>query len=235
MADFGELFVVATPIGNLSDLSARAIEALANVDLVACEDTRRTRKLLSHLDLRKSLLRCDEQAENSATKVVIRALHIGQSTAIVTDAGSPGVCDPGSRLINQVQEAGFKVTPIPGPSAITTALSACGFRVVPFRFYGFLPRKQGQKLKQLQKMIHDEETSVFFESPYRILKTLTELADLAPNRLAFVARELTKKFEETVRSSLKDLVNHFSDRKILGEFTIVLAPQKRKKSVKKDK
>lgn len=227
MAPPGRLFVIATPIGNLSDLSSRGAESLRQASLVAAEDTRRTRKLLSHLALSKPLLRCDEAAEERATQHVLETLRRGEDVALVGDAGTPAVADPGARLVDAAFRAGFPVIPIPGPSAITTALSAAGFRATPFRFYGFPPKKSGARKKLLEEMLQSGETCVFFEAPYRLPRTLRELSELAPDRTVLVGRELTKQHEELARGSLKEIADRFSQQNVRGECTIVLAPLKK--------
>lgn len=235
MSQSGQLWVIATPIGNLSDLSDRAIEALTLAHLVAAEDTRRIRKLLSHLTLQKPLLRCDEAAEERATGRILQALTQGENVALVSDAGTPTLSDPGCRLIAATYEAGETVVPIVGPSAITAALSVCGFRATPFRFWGFLARKKGARNKELTDILSRNETAVFFESPHRIARTLAELTELEPDRLALVARELTKKFEELLRAPVKDLAEQFATRTPRGEFTVVVSPPKKRVRSKMEK
>lgn len=229
MAAIGTLFVIATPIGNLSDLSDRSKQVLAQVPTIAAEDTRQARKLLSHLNLKKQIIRCDELHEAQAAKQLLEVLHSNQDVAFLTDAGTPGIADPGAKLTQTAFENQVRVVPLPGPSAITTALSISGFRTVPFWFLGFLARKGSSRTHELHKIALGENTSVFFESPHRIQRTLMELAQLAPDRMAVVTRELTKKFEEIQRGTLEELAEHFSARKIQGEFTVVVAPQKRSK------
>ncbi|MFH1263381.1 MAG: 16S rRNA (cytidine(1402)-2'-O)-methyltransferase [Pseudomonadota bacterium] len=222
----GRLFVVATPIGNLSDLSGRAAESLRTASLVAAEDTRRTRKLLTHLGLSKPLLRCDEAAEERATRTILETLERGEDVALATDAGTPSVADPGARLIDAVHRSGGTVVPIPGPSAITTALSVSGFRASPFRFFGFLSKKETARRRELEQMAASEDTSAFFEAPYRLLRTMSELAEVAPERMVFVARELTKQHEELIRGTARDVAARLTGRKILGEATVVVGPSK---------
>jgi 16S rRNA (cytidine1402-2'-O)-methyltransferase len=224
MSVSGLLYVVATPIGNLGDLSQRVTDVLSAVQFVAAEDTRRSGNLLRHLGLSKPFLRCDEAAENRSTVKILEHLANGNSVAFMTDAGSPGISDPGSRLVDAVLRAGYTVVPIAGPSAVTAALSVSGFPASQFRFLGFLARKGKARAKSLQEIAIEAPTSVFFESPYRVAKTLHELANLAPSRPALVARELTKKYEELVRGTLSEVAEHFDRHPPRGEFTVVVAP-----------
>ncbi len=216
------LYVVATPIGNLADLSQRAAQTLAQVDRVLAEDTRRSRGLLSHLGITgKPVQRLDAHASPAELEAVARAIAGGESAALVTDAGVPGVSDPGAGLIRAALALGVKIVPIPGPSAVTTAVSLADFVSGPFTFLGFLPR-QGAKRKQLlERLPRSEEPLVLFESPERIAATLAELAALLPDRPALVCRELTKLHEETLRGTLRELAA--IEREWLGEITLVIA------------
>lgn len=216
MAGDGELLVVATPIGNLADLSPRGAEALERADLIAAEDTRRTRKLLSHLGLSKPLLRCDEAAEEKASDRVLKNLREGRTVALVCDAGVPAISDPGARLVQMARNDGYRVTPIPGPSSITAALSAAGMVTIPFRFLGFLARKGGDRKRQLEVIARSDDASVFFESPHRLARTLGELAKLEPTRPACVAREMTKLHEEFRSGTLGELAEVFGRQSIRG-------------------
>jgi 16S rRNA (cytidine1402-2'-O)-methyltransferase len=217
------LYVIATPIGNLEDLTARAARVLTEVDAVLAEDTRRSQKLLSHLNLRKSLIRCDEKMEDRACERTLADLGSGRSLALLSDAGTPLVSDPGTRLVGRVHAAGFRVIPIPGPSAVTTAISAAGFQSVPFSFHGFLPKKSGQRTRALRSIARAAEASVFFESPHRIHAVLTELARWAPDRGVCIGRELTKMHEEIIRGSAEQVAGHPSLKNPRGEFTVVVA------------
>ncbi|HLG19977.1 MAG TPA: 16S rRNA (cytidine(1402)-2'-O)-methyltransferase [Bdellovibrionota bacterium] len=224
MPSAGRLYVVATPIGNLGDITGRAQRTLAEVEVVAAEDTRRTRQLLSHLGLSKKLLRCDEAKEAEAAETILPILAEGRSVALATDAGTPSLSDPGHRLVDRVLRAGYTVVPIPGPSAVTTLLSVCGFSIRDFHFYGFLPKKSGQRRKLLEYITTAAGASVFFEAPHRISRVLAELAELSGSRMACVGRELTKIHEEILRGSLTDVAAAFSSRSPRGEFTVVIAP-----------
>ncbi len=219
----GTLYIVASPIGNLEDFSPRAQNALREVSLVAAEDTRRTRKLLTHFELNKPLIRCDERLQEGASRKILRELDEGQSVAFLSDAGVPTLSDPGAVLVNAIAEAGHSITPIPGPSAITTALSVAGFPVVPYSFFGFLPRKGKFRREIWEAIEKGRQAIVLFESPFRLQKTLDQLGEAFPDRRACVGRELTKFYEETARGTLSELASHFGQKKIRGECTIVIA------------
>jgi 16S rRNA (cytidine1402-2'-O)-methyltransferase len=223
-AGAGVLYVVATPIGNLGDLSARAVETLTQATRVAAEDTRRTRGLLTHLGLSKPLERLDAHASAHDIARVVEHLQAGETIALVTDAGTPVVSDPGTELVRAAVEAGVHVVPIPGPSAVLTALVASGLSGGSFRFLGFLPRKGSERRDELEKIRSTPEVVVLFESPERTLETLADLARIMPQRRCVVARELTKMHEEFVRGTLEELVRTLENRELLGEVTLVLGP-----------
>ncbi len=217
------LVLVATPIGNLGDISARAIEELERADLVCCEDTRRTGRLLSHLGISAKMMRTDDHTENDVAPRVISLLESGQRVALVSDAGTPGVSDPGQRLVQLVIEAGFDVTTVPGPSAALAALVASGLATSRFVFEGFLDRKGGGRRDQLAEIASQPRTSIIYESPNRTAATLKDLADACgPERPAVVARELTKLHEEMVRGSLAELAE-WADTGVRGEVVIVVS------------
>jgi 16S rRNA (cytidine1402-2'-O)-methyltransferase len=222
------LFVVATPIGNLGDLSPRAAAVLREAGLVAAEDTRRTLKLLNHLGISKPLVRCDGAMEERASIRVLKRLAAGESVALVSDAGTPTLSDPGARLVARVTGAGFRAVPLPGPSAIAAALSVAGFRAVPFAFLGFAPRKSGARARLFDSLSCLDQTTVLFESPFRIVRTLEELAVRMPDRRALVAREVSKLHEEYLRGTLSDLARGAAERTPKGEFTLVIAPPERR-------
>jgi len=219
----GRLYIVATPIGNLGDITQRARECLAGVDTVACEDTRHSGILLQHLGIHKPLLSLHEHNEASRSAQLIGDLQAGRSAAYISDAGMPGVSDPGQRLVSACIRAGIAVEVIPGPSAVTTALIGSGFPADAFFFGGFLPVKSGQRERALTKALEREETSVFFESPHRLDGTLELLARIGPDRLICVARELTKKFEEFRRGSAAEVNAHYKARPAKGEICLVIA------------
>ncbi len=226
MEDKGTLYVVATPIGNLADIGARAVEVLGRVDLVAAEDTRHTAGLLSHLGLKKRLLSLHTYNESSRTATLLDLLAQGQSVALVSDAGTPLISDPGFPLVRAAREAGFRVTPVPGPSALVAALSVSGLPCDRFVFEGFLPAKQGARRAHLEVLRNEPRTLVFYESPHRIEATLADMAAvMGGEREAVLLRELTKTFEQIHAAPLARmqpwLAADADHRR--GEFVIVLA------------
>ena len=220
------LYVVATPIGNLDDITVRAIEVLKSVDLIAAEDTRHSGNLLKHFGIRKPLLSYHEHNEAMRSAELAERLEVGENVALITDAGMPGLSDPGARLIRKCIERGLAYTIIPGVSAILTALVGSGFGTESFCFRGFLPVKSGQRERELRAAAEREETTIFFESPYRILKTLTACLALMADRQLCVARELTKKFEEFRRGTPGELVAHYEAHPPKGEITLVISGAK---------
>ncbi|MEZ4442608.1 MAG: 16S rRNA (cytidine(1402)-2'-O)-methyltransferase [Polyangiaceae bacterium] len=219
------LYIVATPIGNLDDLSPRVARTLAEVDEVLAEDTRRARQLLSHLGLAKKVHRLDAEVERRDTPRWLERLAAGQSLAVVSDAGAPGVSDPGAALVRAALAAGITVTPIAGPSAVTTALMASGFSAERFRFFGFLPRAGARRKEVLGEIRDTPEAVVFFEAPGRLQATLTQLAGMAPERPVVVARELTKLHEELLVGSTAEVAATAEGRRFQGEITVVLGPR----------
>ena len=222
----GTLYVVATPIGNLEDLSLRALRILNEVDRVACEDTRRTRALLSHFDIHKPTLSYYEHNKLARGPEIVRQLVEGASIALVTDAGTPGISDPGFMLVRDARAAGVPVVPVPGPSAVTTALSAAGVPADRFVFDGFLPVKPGKRLNRLRALEALEMTIVLYESPHRIGATLQAIAEVFAAREIVVARELTKQFEESVAATPAAHLERLMAGPVRGEFTVVI-PQHR--------
>lgn len=221
----GTLFVVATPIGNLGDLSERARSTLAAVDLVVAEDTRRTRALLAHLGLSgKELRRLDGNASAADAEEIADRVASGARCALVTDAGTPVVSDPGGALVRATRERGAAVVTIPGPSAVTAALSVSGYPITGFRFVGFLPRGGVDRAAAIAGMADGMDAVVLFEAPHRMSATLEDLARAMPARRAMIARELTKLHEELLEGPLTDLGASLRDREWLGEITVVLAP-----------
>jgi 16S rRNA (cytidine1402-2'-O)-methyltransferase len=215
------LYVVATPIGNLSDITLRAVETLRAVDHVAAEDTRRARALLGHLGIgHKSLVCVESHASEREIDKVVAWLTAGESVALLTDAGMPSVSDPGAELVEAAFRAGIRVVPIPGPSAVTTAVGASGMVRGAFRFFGFLPRAGTARADALSTVVATPEPVVIFEAPQRIAETLRELAMLCPSRPAFVAREMTKIHEEFMRGTVEEIAR--VEREWLGEITLVL-------------
>ncbi|HEU5041191.1 MAG TPA: 16S rRNA (cytidine(1402)-2'-O)-methyltransferase, partial [Gemmatimonadales bacterium] len=219
----GNLYVVATPLGNLGDLSPRAADVLRSVPVVAAEDTRRTRNLLSHLGAGPSVLSFHAHSGERRLETILEILHDGRDVALCTDAGTPTVSDPGTELVAAAREQGITVVPIPGPSAVTTALSAAGLPGDRYLFLGFLPRKGGERQRLLQRAAAEEWSVVLFEAPPRLGALLADLAAAAgPERRAVVARELTKLHEELRAGTLAELASYFSETPPRGELTIVL-------------
>ncbi|MDO5043716.1 MAG: 16S rRNA (cytidine(1402)-2'-O)-methyltransferase [Coriobacteriia bacterium] len=218
-----QLFMVATPIGNLEDASPRALRIFDEVDTILAEDTRVTRKLLNHFDIKTPLERCDEHVISSKSDALVERMSSGERFAFVSDAGMPGISDPGTVLVDKALDQGIKVEVIPGPSAVITALAASGLGIDNFYFAGFLPRKASQRQQALQALSFYAGALVFYESPLRLLATLEALAQAFPNRKALVARELTKLHEELYRDDLPKLFDEFSKREsIKGEIVIVV-------------
>ena len=219
----GTLYVVATPLGNLGDLSPRAAETLRQASVVAAEDTRRTRGLLSHLGASPTLLSFHAHSGERRVETLLEILGDGRDVALVTDAGTPGVSDPGTDLVGAALHAGFTVVPIPGPSAVATALSAAGIPADRYSFLGFAPRKGAERSRLLARAAAEEWSVVFFEAPTRLVALLTDLAAAAgPGRRAMVGRELTKLHEELRTGTLAELADYYSEVSPRGELTIVM-------------
>lgn len=215
---------MATPIGNLGDLSPRGLEVLATADVVYCEDTRHSRQLFSANGLAagRRLVALHEHNEASLCDEVVRRVGAGETVALVTDAGTPGVSDPGARVVAAVADAGLVVTTTPGPSAVVAALSVAGLPMERFCMEGFIPRKRGDRTTLFDSWRREERTVVFYESPQRLAGTLDELAHVLPDRRAVVARELTKLHEEVVRGTVSSLATLFAERDVRGELVVVL-------------
>jgi 16S rRNA (cytidine1402-2'-O)-methyltransferase len=216
------LYVVATPIGNLSDITLRALEVLKDVDLVAAEDTRHSGILLKHYQIDKPLVSCHQHNEAMRTAQLVERLAAGEKVALITDAGTPGISDPGARLIRECVKRGLDFTVIPGPSSILTALVGSGFSADKFFFGGFLPIKSGRRQRELSAAGAREETSIYFESPYRLAKTLKASMEILQDRQLCVARELTKKFEEFQRGTAAELLVHYEARPPKGEIVLLV-------------
>jgi 16S rRNA (cytidine1402-2'-O)-methyltransferase len=217
------LYVVATPIGNLGDITLRAIETLKSVDVVAAEDTRRSGMLLKHLGIKKPFISYHEHNEATRTPELVERIVRGENVALITDAGMPGLSDPGLRLIRECIKREVPFTIIPGPSSILTALLGSGFSTQTFSFRGFLPVKSGQRERELRAAAEREATVIFFESPYRLTKTLAACVDIMPDRQLCVARELTKKFEEFRRGAASELLAHYQVHPPKGEIVLVIS------------
>jgi 16S rRNA (cytidine1402-2'-O)-methyltransferase len=216
------LYVVATPIGNLGDITLRALEILRDVDLVAAEDTRHSGILLKHYEIKKPFVSYHEHNEAMRTAQLIERLAAGEKVALITDAGMPGFSDPGARLIRECIKRELPFTIIPGASSILTALLGSGFSMEKFCFRGFLPVKSGRRERELRGAAEREDTTIFFESPYRLAKTLKACADIMPDRQLCVARELTKKFEEFRHGTAAELLAHYEARPAKGEIVLVI-------------
>ena len=218
----GTLYVVATPIGNLEDVTLRALRVLKEVGLIACEDTRRTRTLLSHFGIHVPVTSYFEHNKLTKGPAILRALSEGKSVALVTDAGTPGISDPGFLLVQAARAAGVPVVPVPGPSAVIAALSAAGVPADRFVFEGFLPVKPGRRLHRLEALRDLEMTVVCYESPHRILASLEAIAQVYGDREIVAAREMTKQFEEIVRGTARQLAERFAAGRVRGEFTLII-------------
>lgn len=216
------LYLVATPIGNLSDFSKRAIDILSNVEIIACEDTRETIKLLNHYKIKTPLFSCHEHNEKIASLKVIEILKSGLNVAYVSDAGYPIISDPGSLLVKSVLENGFNVSVVPGASAFLSALVASNLPCDRFTFYGFLQSKTTARKKELLKLKDKEETIIFYESPYRVMDTLKDLLSVFGDRKICLARELTKKFEEYIRGNISEVIEEIKEG-IKGEIVLVVS------------
>ena len=222
----GTLFIVATPIGNLDDITFRAFEVLKNVDFVLAEDTRHSKKLLSHLDISKPIRAFHEHNEREKTKAIISEIYSGKSIALISDAGTPLISDPGYFLVAQAKKEGLKVVPIPGPTALITALSASGLASDSFTFLGFLPSKQTARVKLLIGLAGRTETIIFYESPKRVLATLTDMQTIfGDSREVCLAKELTKAFETIHTGSIPNLIEYLTidQNHQKGEFVILIS------------
>jgi 16S rRNA (cytidine1402-2'-O)-methyltransferase len=217
----GTLFLVATPIGNLEDITARALRVLHEASLIAAEDTRHTRKLLTHFDIHTPLTSYFEHNKLSKLDEILGALAAGD-VALVSDAGTPGLSDPGYELVRAALDAGHTVTPIPGPSALVAALVASGLPTDAFLYLGFLPRKDSERLQLLDAVAHEPRTLVAYEAPHRLLDTLADIESALGDRPVAVARELTKLHEEIFRGAASAARAHFGAKEILGEITLVI-------------
>jgi len=228
------LFVVSTPIGNLEDMTYRAVRVLGSVDLIAAEDTRKTKILLDRYNIQTPLSSYHKFNIKGKTSYFINELLSGKDIAIVTDAGVPCISDPGSELVLDAAKHGITIVPIPGPSSVTAALSASGFLSREFIFLGFLQKKQGKQKKALKNLIDFEGTIIIFESPFRIKKTLGVILEVFGNREVVVAREITKKFEEFLRGPASDVLNKISEGTVKGEITLLVEGNKSVKKSKKE-
>lgn len=228
----GSLYLVATPIGNLDDMTFRAAQTLREVDLIAAEDTRRALKLLRHFGIERPIISFYREKERTETEKILEMLNNGKKVALVSDAGMPGISDPGSFLVARIIEEGLSVIPIPGPSAVLLALTGSGLKTERFVFEGFLPRKGKERRRRLELLKSEERTIILFEAPHRLLSTLGELEKcLGGLRRIVLARELTKKYEEFWRGNLTEAVLEWSNREIRGEFTLVVEGNDQKRGL----
>ena len=215
------LYLVATPIGNMKEMSPRALEILNSVSIIGCEDTRNSGKLLTYFGINKKLISCHEHNEEQASDTILKYLANGDNVADVSDAGYPGISDPGERLVRRVLDANYKVSVVSGSNAMILALLGSGLDTTHFYFHGFLASKHSIRIKELEKLKDKEETLIFYESPHRIKDTLSDLLLILGNRKACIARELTKKFEEYIRDDLESL-NKIDENTLIGEMVIII-------------
>lgn len=218
------LYIVATPIGNLEDITYRAVRTLKEADVIAAEDTRQTRKLLDRYEIvTKTMISCRARNEENSSKGIVKLLGEGKVVAYVSDAGTPGISDPGGRLASAVREAGFPVVPLPGASAVTTLMSVAGTAGKGFIFEGFLSPKGGRRRNRLKELLEMKMIFVLYESPYRVIKLLEDLKELSPERKILIGREITKKFEEFLSGNPQEVLAELSSRSTLkGEFAVLV-------------
>ena len=222
MAERGILYMVATPIGNLSDVSPRVLQTLQSVDLIAAEDTRVTAKLLNHFEIQKHLVSCQKYNERERTRQLLDQLAQGKSIAFCSDAGTPVISDPGGYLVDQAMEEGFRVVPICGPSAVVTALSVCGQHCERFCFEGFLPTPKGGRKQRLEELQTEKRTMVFYEAPHKLQRTLEDFCQVFGERTLTICREMTKLHEEIWRTTTMQAAAHYRENTPKGEFVLVL-------------
>lgn len=219
----GVLYIVATPIGNLEDLTFRALRILKEVDLIAAEDTRYSRRLLDHYGIKTPLTSYHEHNEQSKARQLVERMQRGESIALISDAGTPVLSDPGHRLVREAIRSAILVSPVPGPSALVAALSASGLSIEPFAFEGFFPAKRKERREKLQSLRAEARTLVFYEAPHRLKESLEDIGAIFGNREMVLAREISKVHEEFLRGSAIDLIAKLADRDVRGELTLVIA------------
>lgn len=222
----GKLFVCATPIGNLEDSSIRLLRVLKEADLIAAEDTRHTKKLLEHFEIQIPTTSYHEHNIKGKTPYIIEQILQGKNIAIVSDAGMPGISDPGEELIREAIENDIDIKIVPGPSAVVSALAVSGLDTKRFVFEGFLPREGKMRRRILRAMNNEQRTMVFYESPHRLTKSLTDVLNVLGNRKICIAREMTKMHEEIFRGAVEESISHFSSKEVLGEITMVIEGKK---------
>ncbi|GAB6099729.1 16S rRNA (cytidine(1402)-2'-O)-methyltransferase [Halanaerocella petrolearia] len=219
---YGTLYICGTPIGNLKDITLRALDILGKVDLIAAEDTRRTRKLLNHYEINTKLTSYHEHNADSKKKQLLAKLESGINVALVSDAGMPGISDPGYQLVKLLRAEEVDIKVVPGPTAMTSALVSSGLATDRFAFEGFLSRKKKERRKQLRELEGEERTVIFYEAPHRLVKTLKDILDILGDREIGICRELTKKFEEVLTDKVSQLLDYFNENKPQGEIVLVL-------------
>lgn len=215
------LYIVATPIGNLEDITLRAIRILKEADYIFAEDTRVTKKLLNHLEISNTLYRYDEHTKQHQVENIVNLLKEGKNVALVTDAGTPCISDPGYEVVDKALKEGLQVTPIPGVSAMTAAASVAGVSMRRFIFEGFLPKKKGRQTL-LKSLAEEKRTIMFFESPHRVIKTLNDVREYIGNKEVVLVREITKIYEEIIRGTTEELIERLQDKTLKGEFVIIV-------------
>jgi 16S rRNA (cytidine1402-2'-O)-methyltransferase len=218
----GRLYIVSTPIGNLEDITLRALDTLKKVDYIACEDTEHSLKLLNYYEIKKPLISYWSEKEKVRAEEIIQKIKAGHNVALITDAGTPGISDPGAVIISRAIEEDIEIIPVPGPTALIAALSISGLNTEEFTFIGFLPVKQTQRRKKLLELSSERRTLVFYEAPHRILQSLDDMLEVFGVRRICVARELTKMFEEVQRGRLSEVLERLEESKIAGEYVIVI-------------
>ena len=220
----GTLYMTATPIGNLGDMTFRAVEVLKSCDIIYCEDTRQTGKLLKAYSIDVRMKALNEHAKDAAIQGAVKIILEGADAAFVSDSGTPGVSDPGGRLVSAAREAGIKTVPLPGPSALAAVISVCGYPAKRVLFAGFLSKKEGRRVKELESFRDSEALIVLYESPYRIRKLLASISKVYPEARLFIGREMTKRFEEFIEGNVIELLESEEFVKEKGEFTVVINP-----------
>lgn len=231
----GKLFIVPTPVGNLEDMTFRAIRILKEVDLILAEDTRTSGILLNHFEIKNKMIAHHKFNEHKSITHIIDELHGGKDIALISDAGTPGISDPGYLIVHESIKAGIEIECLPGATAFVPALINSGFPTDRFCFEGFLPQKKGRNTR-LQFLAEESRTMIFYESPFRLLKTLTQFCDIfGSDRQVSVSREISKIHEETARGTLQEVIDHFSEKKIKGEIVIVLSGKNKEKQMEKEK
>lgn len=220
--DSGILYIVATPIGNLEDITLRALRILREVDIIAAESTKHTKGLCSHYDIKTRLISYHQHNHRTRAPELMNKLRAGSRIALVTNAGTPALSDPGALLIKMAVDEGIEVSPLPGASAALAAISVCGLKIDRFVFMGFLSSRQGKRKKELKELADESKTIIFYEAPHRLLTFLEQLFEIFDNRYIVVLRELTKAYEEIIRGNVKDIIDQFYNRELRGEFTIIV-------------